>query len=127
MYFCFMQDAYSILINKLSACIQKYYQNQLIRGLALCFTSVALGFIVFAVLEHYGRFGVFTRTILFWAFVLLSTLILCLLVFRPLFKLAKLGERLSDDEAAKIIGRYFHDVSDKLLNVIQLKKTGQGN
>ena len=127
MYFCFMQDAYSILINKLSAFIQKYYQNQLIRGLALCFTSVALGFIVFAVLEHYGRFGVFTRTILFWAFVLLSTLILCLLVLRPLFKLAKLGERLSDDEAAKIIGRYFHDVSDKLLNVIQLKKQGQGN
>ena len=127
MYFCFMQDAYSILINKLSAFTQKYYQNQLIRGVALCFTSVALGFIVFAVLEHYGRFGVLTRTILFWAFVLLSTLILCLLVFRPLFKLAKLGERLSDDQAAKIIGRHFHDVSDKLLNVIQLKKQSQGN
>ena len=127
MYFCFMQDAYSILINKLSAFTQKYYQNQLIRGLALCFTTVALGFIVFAVLEHYVRFGVFTRTILFWAFVLLSTLILCLLVFRPLFKLAKLGERLSDDQAAKIIGRHFHDVSDKLLNVIQLKKQSQGN
>ena len=42
-----MQDGYSILINKLSAFIQKYYQNQLIRGLVLCFTSVALGFIVF--------------------------------------------------------------------------------
>ena len=127
MYFCFMQDAYSILINKLSAFTQKYYQNQLIRGVVLCFTTVALGFIVFAVLEHYGRFGVLTRTILFWAFVLLSTLILCLLVFRPLFKLAKLGERLSDDQAAKIIGRHFHDVSDKLLNVIQLKKQSQGN
>ena len=127
MYFCFMQDAYSILINKLSAFIQKYYQNQLIRGLILCFTIVALGFIVFAVFEHYGRFGVLTRTILFWAFVLLSTLILLLFVFRPLFKLANLGERMSDDQAAKIIGRHFHDVSDKLLNVIQLKKQSQGN
>ena len=126
-YFCFMQDGYSILINKLSAFTQKYYQNQLIRGLVLCFTSVALGFIVFAVLEHYGRFGVIARTILFWAFVLLSTLILCLLVFRPLFKLAKLGERLSDDQAAKIIGKHFHGVSDKLLNVIQLKKQSAGN
>ena len=126
-YFCFMQDGYSILINKLSAFTQKYYQNQLIRGLVLCFTSVALGFIVFAVLEHYGRFGVIARTILFWVFVLLSTLILCLLVFRPLFKLAKLGERLSDDQAAKIIGKHFHGVSDKLLNVIQLKKQSAGN
>lgn len=127
MYFCFMQDAYSILINKLSAFTQKYYQNQLIKGFALCFTSVALGFIVFSVLEHYGRFSVLTRTILFWAFVLMSTVILCLFIFRPIFKLAKLGNRLSDDHAAKIIGRHFHDVSDKLLNVIQLKKQSQGN
>jgi len=126
-YFCFMQDAYSTLINKLSGFTQKYYQNQLIKGLALCFTSVALGFIIFSMLEHYGRFSVFTRTILFWAFVLLSTVILCLLVFRPIFKLAKLGKRLSDDQAAKIIGRHFHDVSDKLLNVVQLKKQSQGN
>ena len=126
-YFCFMQDGYSILINKLSAFTQKYYKNQLIRGLVLCFTSVALGIIVFAVLEHYGRFGVLARTILFWAFVLLSTVILCLLVFRPLFKLAKLGERLSDDQAAKIIGKHFHGVSDKLLNVIQLKKQRAGS
>ena len=112
-----MQDAYSTLINKLSAFTQKYYQNQLIKGLVLCFTLVALGFIVFSVLEHFGRFSVLTRTILFWAFVLLSTVILCLLIFRPIFKLANLGKRLSDDQAAKIIGRHFHDVSDKLLNV----------
>ena len=127
MYFCFVQDAYTILINKLSAFTQKYYQNQLIRGLVLCFTSVALGLIVFAVLEHYGRFGVVARATLFWVFVLLSTLILCLLVLRPLFKLAKLGERLSDDQAAKIIGKHFQDVSDKLLNVIQLKKQNKGS
>ena len=127
MYFCFVQDAYTILINKLSAFIQKYYQNQLIRGLALCFTSVALGLIVFAVLEHYGRFGVIARATLFWVFILLSTLILCLLVLRPLFKLAKLGERLSDDQAAKILGKHFQDVSDKLLNVIQLKKQNKGS
>ena len=127
MYFCLMQDAYSTLINKLSGFTQKYYQNQLIKGLALCFTSVALGFIIFSMLEHYGRFSVLTRTILFWAFVLLSTVILCLLVFRPIFKLAKLGNRLSDAQAAKIIGRHFYDVSDKLLNVVQLKKQSQGN
>ena len=97
-----MQDAYSILINKLSAFTQKYYKNQLIRGLVLCFTIVAIGLITFAVIEYYGRFGVVARAILFWVFVVLSTLILYLLVFRPLFKLAKIGERLSDDQAAKL-------------------------
>ena len=54
--------------------------------------------------------------------MLLSTAILCFLVFRPLFKPAKLGERLSDDHAAKI-RKQFHGVSDKLLNVIQLKSS----
>jgi hypothetical protein len=122
-----MQDAYSILINKLSAFTQKYYKNQLIRGLVLCFTIVAIGLITFAVIEYYGRFGVVARAILFWVFVVLSTLILSLLVFRPLFKLAKIGERLSDDQAAKIIGSHFDGVSDKLLNVIQLKKQNTGS
>ena len=121
-----MQDAYSILINKLSAFTQKYYKNQLIRGLVLCFTIVAIGLIAFAVIEYYGRFGVIARAILFWVFVVLSTIILSLLVFRPLFKLAKIGERLSDDQAAKIIGSHFDDVSDKLLNVIQLKQQNTG-
>ena len=122
-----MQDAYSLLIKKLSAFTQKYYQNLLIRGLILCFSCTALGFISFAVLEYYGRFGVEARTGFFWAFLILSTLILFFWVLRPLLKLVKLGERLSDDQAAKIIGKHFPDVADKLLNVIQLKKQSSSN
>ena len=122
-----MQDAYSLLIKKLSAFTQKYYQNLLIRGLILCFSSTALGFISFAVLEYYGRFGIEVRTVLFWAFVILSALILFFLVLTPLLRLAKLGETLSDDQAAKIIGKHFPDVADKLLNVIQLKKQSSSN
>jgi len=122
-----MQDAYSLLIKKLRAFTQKYYQNLLIRGLLLCFSSIALGFIAFAILEYYGRFGVEARTILFWAFVIMSKSIFFFWVLRPIFKLAKLGKRLSDDEAAKIIGKHFPDVADKLLNVIQLKKQSSSN
>lgn len=122
-----MQDAYSFLINKLSAFTQKYYQNRLIRGLILCFSSIAIGFIVFALLEYYGRFGVEVRTGLFWIFLVLSTCIFFFWVLKPFFKLLKLGLRLSDDEAAKIIGEHFPDVADKLLNVIQLKKQKSSN
>jgi hypothetical protein len=93
----------------------------------LCFSSIALGFIAFALLEHFGRFGVEVRTILFWAFVIISKFIFFFWVLRPLFKLAKLSERLSDDEAAKIIGKHFPNVADKLLNVIQLKNQNSSN
>lgn len=127
MYFCFMQDAYSILISKLSAFTQKYYQNLLIRGAILSFTFVALSFIFFAVLEYYGRFGPLGRMGLFWVFVVSSVVIFFFLVLTPFFKLVKLGKRLTDDQAARIIGLHFHGVSDKLLNVLQLKKQSSGN
>ena len=127
MYFCFMQDAYTILINKLSAFTQKYYQNLLIRGVILCFTFVALSFIFFALLEHYGRFGLLGRMGLFWFFVVSSVVIFFFLVLTPIFKLVKLGKRLTDDQAARIIGLHFKGVSDKLLNVLQLRKQSSGN
>ena len=125
--FVVMQNAYSLLIGKLRAFTQKYYQNLLLRGLILCFSSIAFGFIAIATLEYYGRFGIEIRTLLFWAFILISSLIFCFWVIAPILKLAKLGDRLSDAEAAKIIGLHFPGVADKLLNVIQLKQQSSTN
>lgn len=122
-----MQNAYYLLINKLRAFTLKYYQNLLIRGLILCFSSIAIGFIAIATLEYYGQFGIKARTFLFWAFILLSSSIFCFWVISPLLKLAKLSNRLSDTEAAKIIGKHFPEVADKLLNVIQLKQQDTTN
>ena len=117
-----MQNAYEILINKLSAFTQKYYQNLLLRGLIVSFGLVAFALISFALLEHFGRFSMVSRSILFWTFSLLSSCILVVWVLIPILKLINLGKRLSDEEAAKIIGKHFPSVADKLLNVIQLKQ-----
>jgi len=117
-----MQNAYEILINKLSAFTQKYYQNLLLRGLIVSFSLVAFAVISFALLEHFGRFSMASRSILFWTFSVLSSFILVVWVLIPILKLIKLGKRLSDEEAAKIIGKHFPLVADKLLNVIQLKQ-----
>ena len=122
-----MQNAYFLLISKLRAFTQKYYQNLLLKGLILCFSTLSLGFIALALLEYYGQFGMETRTMLFWAFTLLSSSIFFVLVIYPLLKLLKLGHRLSDTDAAKIIGKHFPDVADKLLNVIQLKQQSTSN
>ena len=122
-----MHNAYYLLISKLRAFTQKYYQNLLIRGFILCFSTLSLGFIATSLLEYYGQFGTTTRTILFWVFTLLSTSIFFVLVIYPLLKLLKLGHRLSDTDAAKIIGKHFPDVADKLLNVIQLKQQKASN
>ncbi len=122
-----MQNTYSLLISKLRAFTQKYYQNLLLRGVIVSFSVVAIGFILFALLEHYGRFGVITRTILFWGFTIISSCVLVGWILIPILKLIKLGKRLSEEDAAKIIGKHFPEVADKLLNVIQLKQQNKGN
>jgi len=110
------------LIDKLRAFVRKYYQNLLIRGLIFCFSSLSIGVLLFSALEYFGNFGVLTRTLLFWLFAILSGTLLVLFVLIPVLKLAKLTRQLTDDEAAKIIGRHFPEVEDRLLNVLQLKK-----
>ena len=42
-------------------------------------------------------------------------------IFIPLAKLNKLGKIISNEEAARVIGKHFSEVKDKLLNVLQLK------
>jgi len=41
--------------------------------------------------------------------------------------MAKIGKALSHEQAAEIIGRHFPEISDKLLNILQLKKGAEGN
>lgn len=122
-----MQNAYNHLIEKLQTFTQKYYQNLLLRGFILCFSSIAIAFISLSILEYYGRFDVLTRTIIFWSFLSLACLILLRWIVYPLLKLAKLSKRISDEEAAQIIGKHFPNVADKLLNVIQLKQQNSAN
>ncbi len=49
-------------------------------------------------------------------------------VLIPVLKIFRIGKTLTDQEAAKIIGKHFGNVQDKLLNILLLKSsTGAGN
>jgi hypothetical protein len=112
---------YQLLMDKLEEFIRKYYKNQLIRGALYSITAVLLFYIAVAVLEHFARFDTAMRTVLFYSFLLVNGFILGKLVIVPLTKLNKLGKRISNEQAAEIIGKHFSEVKDKLLNVLQLK------
>ncbi|MCB0755312.1 MAG: hypothetical protein KDB98_06930, partial [Flavobacteriales bacterium] len=55
------------LLQKLDEFIRKYYLNQLIRGALLTTGLLVASFLAFAILEYYGRFGITSRTIFFYA------------------------------------------------------------
>lgn len=114
-----------LLIDKLDAFIRKYYLNQVIRG-ALLSTGLIVGlFVGLAVLEHFGHFGTGTRTVLFYAFVTVSLAALGVWVGLPAVRLRRIGQVISHDEAATIIGRHFPSIADKLLNTLQLQRQAQ--
>lgn len=116
---------YQVLIDKLDEFIRKYYKNKLIKG-SIYFTGLFLVFyLLVAVFEYYGNFGTTIRTVLFY-FLLLSALgILLRWILIPLFKLYKLGNTISHEQASEIIGKHFSGVKDKLLNTLQLQALQQ--
>lgn len=116
-----MSDSYNILIQKLDEFIRKYNRNLLIKGVIYCLSVLLIFYLIITLLEYIGHFGIVARSILFYAYILLNLSIFVFYIFNPLLKLYKIGKVISYEQAATIIGRHFPDVSDKLLNTLQLK------
>ena len=124
-HYCTMDPKHDIL-QALDAFIRKYYKNLLLKGV-LCAVGIVLTLYLAAVLlEHFGWLSRTGRALLFWGGLAAVLAVVGWLVLRPLLKMAGLGHRLGRDEAARIIGRHFPEVSDKLLNLLQLMGTENG-
>ncbi len=122
-----MNDNYNILIDKLDAFIRKYYANQLIRGGLYSIALLGTFFLIFTQLESLAWFSVPVRTALFYTYLISATTILVRFVLIPLLKLNKAGKRISREMAAGIIGKHFTEVSDTLLNTLQLNSLAEEN
>ena len=119
--FSIMAEKESI-IESLDAFIRKYYKNLLIKGILYSVGLLVSMFLIAVVLEHFGYFGTLVRGVIFWVYVAAMVVILGWFVVRPLLKMHKFGNRISYDDAAQIIGEHFPEVSDKLLNLLQLQR-----
>lgn len=97
----------------------------MIKGVLYTLALLLSLFLVMALLEHFGYFGTTVRAILFWCYLLFGVGIVAYYVAVPLGKIFRLGKVISYQEAAKIIGRHFPDVQDKLLNLLQLQEQGE--
>jgi len=113
------------LIQKLDEFIRKYYLNQLIRGTLLTIGLLVAFFLASVSLEYFGHFGTSTRTIFFYALVVISFVSFGMWVAEPLIKLWKIRPGISYDEAASIVGKHFSNIEDRLLNTLQLQRTAE--
>ena len=120
-------NSYKNIHTKLQKFIKKYYLNELIKGSILFFSLGFLYFIFTIFIEYFLWLKPQWRTLLFWIFIVVEVILFSLFIVFPILKLYGLKKGISKDNAAKIIGEYFPEISDKLLNIIQLKTLNQSN
>ncbi|MFB9841170.1 DUF4175 family protein [Mucilaginibacter ginsenosidivorans] len=115
-------ENYELLIGKINTFIRKYYLNNLLRGLIFLGAGLFSAYVIITVGEYYGDFNTTFRTFLFYFFIILNVGLIAWLVIPSLMAWLRLGKTITHDQAAEIIGKHFTDVSDRLLNTLQLKK-----
>ena len=110
---------------KLEQFIRKYYTSELIKG-AILFIGIGLLYLIITLLiEYWLWLSPAGRTILFWLFVLVEAALFVKFIAVPLARLFKLQKGLDYEGASRIIGNHFPEVSDKLLNLLQLKNNSK--
>jgi hypothetical protein len=114
---------YIQLLQKLDAFIRKYYKNQLLRGTVYFALAMLFSFLLVVLLEYFGRYNSLVRAMLFYGFFTFTLYCLVKFVFLPLMGMYKLGKSISHQQASELIGKHFPEVSDVLLNTLQLQNT----
>ncbi|TKS57164.1 DUF4175 family protein [Mesohalobacter halotolerans] len=115
---------YNIIEQKINQYIRKYYINELIKGLILFFSATLFYFIITTALEYLLWLNSIGRAILFWSFVLFSSLLFAKFIVWPIAKLMRWLKGIDYSDASTQIGKHFPEVSDKLTNLLQLKAQG---
>ncbi len=111
-----------VLIQKLDGFIRKYYKNQLVKGGIYSLTLLCSFFLVAVLMEYFGKFDTIGRSVLFYGYLTAGISILVFYVLIPLSKLTRLGNVISYEQAAQIVGNHFGDIKDKIINTLQLNQ-----
>ena len=101
--------------------VRKYYANKLLRGALLFVFITLMVFITYAVLEYFSYFNGTVRTVLFYSYIALFAFTFVFYLLIPLLKIFGIGKQLTKEQIADIIGKFFPEIDDKLLNIFQLE------
>jgi hypothetical protein len=116
-------SALDTLTQKLEEFIKKYYINELLKGAIYAVGLTVLFFLGVLILQYLGGFHSTGRAILFYSFISAALFILINNILMPLSRMMNLTKRMSYEDAAKIVGKSFEDINDKVLNTLQLCKS----
>ncbi len=114
--------AINVIKHKIRQYKRKFYLRQLVKGGLITLLSFISLFLVIVLLENSFWFPSTVRLILLVALILIFLIPLVTLVIVPLLKLLNIGKNISDIEASREIGNHFPEISDKLVNYLQISE-----
>ena len=110
----------SILITKIERFIRKFYLNRLIQGVLMGTILMIVLFLIINGIEYFSWLPQKGRLLLLLLFVFGTIFVFIFYFALPIINLIRFRKKMSDEKAAVIIGRFFPEISDKLLNTLQL-------
>ena len=108
------------LIEKIEGFTRKYYLNRLIQGVLVGAVLWIVFYLLINGLEYFSWFPSKGRFVLFLFLLVGSGFVLVYHFLIPLVNLIRFRKKMSVEQASVLIGRFFPEIKDKLLNTIQL-------
>lgn len=121
-----MQEELKSVRENIAAFRRKYYLNLAVRGSLLTASILGGYFLLAALLEYAAWLSPSVRFLLFFLFFALSAFSIFYFLRSPLWWWLR-GVGISEEEAARLIGKNFPEVSDRLLNILQLARSANAN
>ena len=113
-------SAPNALIGKIEGFTRKYYLNRLIQGVLVGAVLWIVFYLLINGLEYFSWFPPKGRFVLFLFLLAGSGFVLVYHFLIPLVNLIRFRKKMSVEQASVLIGRFFPEIKDKLLNTIQL-------
>ena len=110
------------MIDRIERFVRKYYFNRLLQGVLIGAVLWMVFFLLMNTLEYFSWFSSKIRLVLFILLLTVSAFVFIVFFLIPLVNLIRYRKKMSVDQAALMIGKFFPDVQDKLLNTIQLSE-----
>ncbi len=114
---------YKEIIAKLESLIKKEYVELILRGLILSLIIVVGIFLLFSFFELAAYSKSVVRTVLFIVFLVVVISSIGYLILLPLLKYFNVSGKRNYQLSATRVGKYFPEIKDDLLNVLQLVST----
>ena len=113
-------SAQQTLVDKIERFARKFYLNRLIQGALIGAALWMLFYLAVNMLEYFSWFSSKVRLVLLVFLLAVSAVVLAVYFVVPLVNLMRYRKKMSLEQAALLIGRFFPEVDDKLLNTLQL-------